>query len=388
MTTSIDNKPVVAVYTQRYLNPTMTFVYRQIKSVMNEFNPIILTPNRIQNLSLFPYENIYSKRKNISGILYRRFKKATGGFAVLSKQQNEYFKNILIENQAGIIHAHFGPSGIEIEPLARRLNIPLLTSFHGYDASSLLNNPRYISDLKVLFKYAEIIAVSNYMAGKLISVGANPDRLNVVYYGIDVEKFPFISRISIAKKIEQNNTIKFLQISNFAEKKGHKYTILAFAELLKNYNYCKLTLTGSGEKLDDSKKLCSELGISKNVYFPGILTPDKVNDAFKEADIFLHHSITAQSGDQEGIPNVIMEAMSTGLPVISTYHAGIPELISDGVNGFLVKEKDINGYVKTMEKALDSSDELIRNARQTIVQNFNIDNQTKKLCELYRKFLK
>jgi len=91
----INKKPVVAVYTQRYLNPTMTFVYRQIKSVMDEFEPIVLTPNEIRNLSVFPFEKIYSKKKNIFGILYRLYKKASGRFAVLSNSQNNYFKQII-----------------------------------------------------------------------------------------------------------------------------------------------------------------------------------------------------------------------------------------------------------------------------------------------------
>ncbi len=114
----------------------------------------------------------------------------------------------------------------------------------------------------------------------------------------------------------------------------------------------------------------------------------RVKELMKQADIFVHHSITASNGDQEGIPNVIMEAMATGLPIISTYHAGIPELITDEFNGYLVEEKDSEEYAKKIRKLLTEDISFIPlNARKTIEEKFNLKKQQIKLNSIYEELL-
>ncbi|MGE5457188.1 MAG: glycosyltransferase [Methanococcaceae archaeon] len=382
------DNPVIAAYTQRYLNTSMTFVYRQIKSVEDEFSPIVLTSNEINNIDIYPAEKIFSRPKTTLGRLYRFMKKQMGSYSILSGDQINYFKQVTKENQVKLIHAHFGPAGIEIIPVAKALKLPLIVTFHGYDASSLLKNSKYISDLQPVFRYAHIVAVSDYMATKLISAGADASRMSVIRYGISPEKFPFIKRDPVHIKYKENRTINFLQLSNFNEKKGHKYTVLAFNELIKKQSNCTLTLAGDGELRSEIEGLSASLGIRDKVFFPGNVKPEAVKTFMAEADVFLHHSLTASSGDQEGIPNVIIEAMATGLPVISTFHAGIPELIKDGYNGFLVEEKDIDSYTRKMIEIIKIENNFASLASNTVFQDFNLITQACKLKELYKSLMK
>ena len=376
----------IGIFTQRYHFPINTFILRQIQGVRNDFDPIVLTSNKPVIQGAAPDYGIFDKEKNLAGVLYRVFKKASGRFAVLSGAQEDFFENIIRKNDIRFIHAHYGPSGMEIVPLAKKMKIPLLVSFHGYDVSVMLKNKKYTRQLAEIFDYGHFIAVSNYMARKLIKAGAEQSKISVIYYGVPVEN-TFVRRKPVRDKIKDKEEIKFLQISGFAEKKGHVYTLKAFAEFLKSYQNCKLILGGHGSYFDTIKKLTEELNIKNNVFFLGAVKPDDVYDVMKDADIFLHHSVTAESGDEEGIPNVIMEAMATGLPVISTYHSGIPELIEDGVSGYLVEEKNISMYAEKIKEATDSGEDLSRNARAKIVDAFNLEKQNRKIVELYKKIL-
>ena len=380
-------KSTVAFYLQRFLYPSMTFVYRQLTGMQDVYNVIALTSNKRTSSDIFPFSPVYEKIKTPGESLMRFLKKKAGRFALLSNSQKKYFSRIIKENSVKLIHAHFGPSGIEILPVAKYLQLPLLVSFHGYDASSLLRNKSYISDLAGVINYSNIIAVSNYMKEQLVNIGADSQKISVIYYGIPVND-NLIERKSMIRKLDENERIKFLQISNFEEKKGHKYTLLAFKELLKLHTNAILIFCGDGPLKMEMEDLSKQLGISEKVEFLGRIVPEKVKNKMLESDIFVHHSITSSAGDQEGIPNVIMEAMSVGMPVISTYHSGIPELIIDGKNGFLVNEKDVTSYTKKMYEVLNSEQDIGKNAFNTIYHDFNLEKQNKKIIDLYKKLIK
>ncbi|MHA1989267.1 MAG: glycosyltransferase [Promethearchaeota archaeon] len=387
-------KPAIAFYLQHYLTPSMTFIYRQLKGVENTFNPFVLCSNKLENLDLFPYGNIYHKRRNLIYFKESRiFSKIYGYHTILSSKpqisnrQNKFFKKVLLNNEVKLIHAHFGPAAIEILPLVQKLNLPLIVTFHGYDASSLLRYEVYKRSLLPLFKYSRIITVSEFMKDVLIQNGADSDKINIVRCGIPVDKFQFIEREAANKKYNNQRKIKFLQISNFVQKKGHEYTIEAINRVINYYSNIQLILAGSGPLLNEIRQLVKIREIDSKVIFTGKVDEEQVLKLMKDADIFLHHSITTESGEQEGIPTVIMEAMATGLPVVSTHHAGIPELIKDGVNGFLVEERNIEEYVKRIVDIVEKENEFPKASRETIERNFNLEKEVKKMIEIYSKHL-
>jgi glycosyltransferase involved in cell wall biosynthesis len=380
-------KQVVALYARYFLSPSETFVYRQLQGISSVFDPIVLT-SAAQNSDLYPVDRLYVRPKGLAGRVYTRLERmATGRFSVITHAQRKYWTSKLVENQARLIHAHFGHFGMDMLGIARSLGIPLLVTFHGMDASQLLNNSSYTRGLAGLFDYAHVITISRNMARRLEPHGLDKSRLHVHYIGVPVDDFAFISRVPVSEKIKLGKPVEFLQVSNFVEKKGHRYTIDAFARHLGSYPGHNLILAGDGPMRSEVEALCSEKGIADRVAFVGRVVKTQINKLMRSADVFLHHSVTAADGDKEGIPTVIMEAMSTGLVVVSTFHSGIPELIDDGVDGLLVNERDVDAYVKKLNGLTDCDPGLPDKARAKIEDKFNMSIQNVKLGKIYEKVI-
>lgn len=386
----------ILYYLQHYLSPSMTFTYLQLLGVSKNFSTTVICSRKKENIDVFPYESLYYFPASHFQIMiaqlnekikFRAPKQFVNINPFLFRKQKEKISTVIESKKINLIHAHFGPSGIEILQTAKKLNIPLLVTFHGYDIYALLIHKKYIEHIKKLYEYAGFIVVSKNMKLRLKNIFGDDNRIHVIHCGIPLNVFSFAERESIKQKKVNNKLISFLQVSNFVEKKGQKYTVLAFSKFLESYPNANLIFAGDGPLESDIKNLCKDLNINEKVKFLGHIKHSEVFNLMKKADVFLHHSIVADNGDQEGIPTTIMEAMATGLPVISTIHSGIPELIDDGINGHLVKEKDIVAYAKKMSEILLDNGEIGANARRKIESDFNLEIQNKKIEELYSKIL-
>jgi len=391
----IMTKPRIALFLQHYLTPSMTFVYRQLLETTTDFHPLVFTSHKLENLDLFPFTEIYFRQRNFIKIKSSRaFNKIYGQNKLLSRKprlsekQKLYFSELISKNKVRLIHAHFAPSGLEILPVIRKLNVPLVVNFHGYDGSLLLKYKDYRERLKKLFNDSVILLPSNFMLNEIRKNVGEIKNYDVIYIGIPVTNFKFVERQSVRRKVEKKERIIFLQVSNFVKKKGHIFTILAFNKLLKFYENVELVLAGDGYLKEEIQKCVMKLGISDKVVFLGKVNQEEVITLMNSADVFLHHSITSDEGDKEGIPTVLMEAMATGLPCVSTVHAGIPELITDGINGFLIEERDIEGYVQKMVSLFEKDWKFSNQARKTVINNFNLEIQAERLKELFSKLIK
>lgn len=384
----MERKPAIAVYTRHFLSISMTFIYRQLLGSTEQFEPLILTEKE-DHRDVFPFSYpVFCQSRTLTERVYCKIIKIlTGRYVMLAPSQRRAWRRILKERDVRLLHAHFGPAGLEILPLARALDLPLLVTFHGFDASKVLHEPRYIAALRQLFAYAYVLTVSKNMAEHLVAHVGEAPRIEVVYCGVPLEDFHFVERVPPSEKMRRGEVIELLQVSNFVEKKGHLYTVRAFCELLTVYPHCRLTLAGDGELRPAIEILCNELGIKEKVRFLGKVTRSEVPPVMAAADIFVHHSVTATDGDKEGIPTVIMEAMAAGLVQVSTIHAGIPELITDGIHGFLSPEKDIQAYVFKLKSALACRKEVSRAARRKVEEEFNLTRQNEKLNAIYQKVI-
>lgn len=380
-------KPAVAVFTYRYLARTMTFVYQQLLGVCDRFEPIALA-TLYEAPEFFPYEHVYVCETNpVRRVLANGLERVTGRVDIPSRPQTERFAEIARRHDVKLIYAHFGTAGMMALPLARLLDVPLLVLFHGYDASRSLRFSAYRKQLQPLFEYADVLAVSRYFADRLIEHGADPDRTGVFHCGVPVDRFVYRERKSIREKVSAGETIRYLQVASFADKKGHRYTLEAFRDLFAFHPNSELIFVGDGGLRRGCEKLASELGIAGKVRFEGWAAPEQVESFMAEADVFVHHSVTVDNGDQEGIPTGIMEAMATGLPVVTSLHSGIPELVQEGESGALVPERAVPAYAAKLRETLEWGSELGRNARRRVEDEFNIERQSARLGDIYARLI-
>ncbi len=372
-----------------YLEHSETFIYRQLKELSK--NHDVLTLSTVaKNISLYPKagELKFRKYNLIDRIYVKLFTQKYGVRYDFPPFKKQFFIREIKRFKPDVIHAHFGSNGIEILPIAIKMGIPLFTTLHGIDASEFLNDTNYRKRIIDLSNVSTILTVSAIMRQEIINIGANPSNIFVNRIGIPVDEFDFSLRIPIRDKLREKQEIIFLQISRFTEKKGHQFTVRAFAKFLgKHPNLSvRLLLGGDGPLLHNTIQLVNELGIANQVEFIGKVAHHKVKEYLQNADVFLHHSITTKNDDKEGIPTVIMEAMATGLPVLSSKHAGIPELVLDGITGFLVEEKDIDSYVLCMEKIIEADTEkMALECRKHIENNFNTRRQVAELVKFFEK---
>jgi len=360
----------VAYFVKKY-GRFMTYLNDEIKN-LKVFEPIMLTETTGE-LTLLPTGlRIYSE---------------LGFFGGKSKYwfRSKFFRDILMRNRVGLIRACFGYGGLKMLPLCQQLKLPLITSFHGIDVSERAKRRIYRYRLKKLFEKGSLFLVrSEVMKEDTSNLGCKGDKIVVHYGGVDVEKFRF------KKRRETQGKVKILMCGRFIEKKGFEYGIMAFAQLLKKYNDIELRIIGDGYMQRKLKMLVMRLGAHKNLIFLGVKSHSEVAKEMRDADIFLSPNVTSRNGDREGIPNTIKEAMATGLPVVSTYHAGIPELVIDKKTGFLVPEKDVDGLVNRLDYLIahpEIWDDLGREGRKVVEEKFNLFKQVRKLEKIYKSLL-
>ena len=375
----------ILIFVETFSNPTETFVYNQVITMAKDHEVKVVCLKRL-NESSFPFDHV-QELPFAQSLLQRKSK------ALLRKWNWSLdFKNSTFAQQLNhsiqsfspdIIHCHFGIQALYLTDNISLHNIPIFITFHGYDASKMLRESRIYRDrLRGLLRQAQIhsLFVSQALLNNLLSYDIHPAQQEVLYLGID--PVFFTRQIYPSQK-----PFTFLQVASFTEKKGQEYTLKAFAEFIKiNPTFQgKLVLAGSGPLLQQIKDLAEKLGITAFLEFPGLVNREEVKALMEGAHVFLHHSITASDGNTEGLPTVIMEAMAMELPVISTLHAGIPELVEENVNGYLVKEKDTATYAAKMAAILGWS--YLPENRQKVLQDFNNNNYLEKLAQRFQSVL-
>lgn len=372
----------ILMYADGFGGNTTTFINNEIKYLESRHNLTFACIRKL-NSGIFKFNSV--KVLPFKVTLYAKVLKRL--YPSLNYKNNDFANalNILVEEiKPDVIHCHFGTEALKIIDNLEDKTIPIVIHFHGYDASSALKNKEYIIRLKEVLSQDRVypIFVAKYLRQNLIKLGISIKNETILHCGIDLEMF------QLDKKIIKKKTKKiFLQVSSLVEKKGHEYTLQAFAKFLKNNkkNY-ELWLTGDGERRQFLEDLTKKLNIQSSVKFLGYVIPSEAIELMKKADVFVHHSITASNGDQEGIPTAVMEAMAMELPVISTIHSGIPELVQNGVNGYLVQEKDINTYAKKMNEALNLGK--LFNNREIINADFELTKHNEQLVQLYQQIVK
>lgn len=352
----------VLVYRRKFLPRSETFIYEQLLG-HQAVKPIVLTRQRPFNRKQFPYSPVYV-RKRLAGL-----------------------STWLRKKKVKCLHARFGPAGLELLPYARKTKLPLITSFHGFDATKRVKeNPGYRRSLRRLFRRGKAFTVvSNHMKKRLIRLGCPAKKITLIRSGIDLRKFPMQPILPV-----NDGEYRLLSVGRLTEKKGMDTLVRAFARVRKEYPRAKLIIIGDGEWKPKLRRLIKKHKLGKRVVLKGAQPHREVQRQLGKCHVFVLACKTARSGDKEGIPNVLMEAMATGRPVISTYHSGIPELVVHKETGYLVPERSPTQLGKMINHVLDSQDEwnqMAARAREKVERNHNIDKQRAKLEDLYLRVM-
>lgn len=253
--------------------------------------------------------------------------------------RNKALSQFLKRNRIDVVLAEYGMVGASICKACKLVKVPLIIHFHGADAHHYETVNKYIKQYKEAFEYASaIIAVSQFMLNKLIQLGAPKDKIFLNPYGVDLNKF------TNSSPEVSSNTLFFA--GRFVEKKAPQVLIKAFGIVKKSVPNAKLIMAGNGPLLEDSKLLAKKLNL--NIEFPGVYSHQQVKEKMQMVRGFVQHSVIATDGDAEGTPNSILEASASGLPVISTFHAGISEAVIDKKTGLLSNENDIEAFANNM----------------------------------------
>ncbi|WP_134686631.1 glycosyltransferase [Brevibacillus migulae] len=353
----------VLVYRRKFLAKSETFIYQQLIG-HKQVKPAVLTRSRPINRRQFPFSPIYVRRSFKGLVPWLRKKKIK------------------------CLHARFGTAGVEILPIARRAKLPLIVSFHGFDATKLVKqSSSYRMKLRRLFRHAAAVTVvSNHMKRRLIRLGCPAHKITLIRSGINLQKFPYLPTPPV-----KDGKYRILSVGRLTEKKGMNTLIKAFRKVHEKYPQARLTIVGEGEERRKLKKLVRRLRLKKQVTFTGALPHDKVREQMEKCHLFVIACKTAKDGNQEGIPNVLMEAMATGRPVVSTYHAGIPELIEHGKHGYLVPEGASTKLAKMITTVLEEQENwpvITTLARERVEQQHDIEKQREILERLYLQVLK
>ena len=355
------------MFREDFLPFSQTFVFEEIR-LLARHHVDVFAWQRL-NESLFPYEPVY-----------------VGGLPFLLTGYSEAFHSKFQSQPYELIHAHFGTSGMYALPYASRYGLPLVVTFHGVDVTVLSSWARFLPHrwpyawlAPRLFQRMTLgLCVSQEIRDRLRALGAPADRLLIHRLGIDLNQFTMGPR--------DPARVEVAMVGRLVEKKGFEYGLQAFTRVAKANVNTSLTIIGDGPRRRSLEQLTAALGVSDRVTFTGVLSGREVSERLRRSDVLLAPSVTGRDGNREGSPMTVKEGSASEVVPVSTYHAGIPEIVEDGTTGFLVNERDVDALADRLERLVRDKDlraRMGRAARAKMEREFDNRKQVDELEHLY-----
>jgi colanic acid/amylovoran biosynthesis glycosyltransferase len=333
-------KPTLWIFTPSYGATSEVWMHRQLNFI-SKFDVRVFTWRLISNgfqmsetskITLLPQPREHQKGRAYS--LMRSLRNFRFNFYNGTLAEIKSIQQMIDMARPAVILCQYGHCGLHMLPLAQYFRIPLVVHFHGYDLSRNIRQPTYAQRLIwQRNRFAGLVVVATYMEDWLIRHGFRSDRIRKIPCGIPIENYLPLAEVG-------TKDCRFLSVGRLTPKKAPDLTIRAFAKCRQYADNVTLTIVGDGSLRTLCENLVDELGIRPYVSFLGAQSEQQVREELKKASVFVQHSITAKDGDKEGWPVALAEAAASGLPIVSTLHASIPEQVDHGGSGFLVKEGD------------------------------------------------
>jgi len=317
--------------------------------------------------------------------VYESFTLPRIGWQMLTGNVQPYLR-LLRPERPSLIHAHFGIEGVSALGVAMQLGIPLVTTFHGFDATlkpyAMFASPawfRYPLMRRKLARDGDLfLCASAFIRQRLLETGFPESRTHVHYIGVDCR--------TIGPRADSDEQLLILHVARLVEVKGTRYLLRAFARVARTCDRVRLLIIGDGPLRGPLHALASSLGVGDRVEFQGALPHAQVLASMRKAAMLVLPGIRTATGREEGLGMVLLEAAATGVPIIGSRVGGIPECIVDGKTGFLVPERDEEALARRMAELL--ADPVRRHGmgaagRALVEDRFDIERQTAALEKLY-----
>jgi glycosyltransferase involved in cell wall biosynthesis len=368
----------VAIFRRAMLSRSETFI-RNEALALERYSAIFLGLQRDSGLDL-PEDRVFIAPA-------ARSRLQAGRARLLGRTPTAVLARACRSHDARIIHAHFGHDGLPALELARCLGVPLVVTFHGFEATmsdealSTLGGAlaQYVRRRDEIFAEAALlIGVSRFITEELRSRGAPEHKLRVHRQGIALG----------AAHDPERGAPSVLFVGRHVAKKGLGDLVEAMATVRRAVPDATLLLVGDGPDRRIHEARARALGVEAE--FLGWRTPEEVRRFMASARVLCVPSHRAEDGDAEGLPTVILEALASGLPVVGTRHSGIPEAIGPGRGGLLAEERDVQGLARHLIRVLADDDlwrELSAAGRDNARHNFDPGRQTAELESFYDEVL-
>ena len=282
-----------------------------------------------------------------------------------------------------VLHCQFGELGIEVAALKNCgvLDGRLITSFRGADAT--IEAHRQLTVYTELFRTGDcFLAVSGSIREKLLELGCPADKIRILRSGVDLSAFDYRGPRG------PHMPVRLVSIGRLAPTKGIEYALDAIRRLLDEGVALEYRIAGDGPRRQELEDKAARLGLESVVAFEGAVDRDRVVRILRDSDILIAPSVIAESGQTEGVPNVLKEAMACGVPAIGTRVGGVAELIEHGTNGFLVPQKDADAIADCIRTILDQQDslpEILSRARESIERDYDLRRLNSDLENVYQR---
>jgi colanic acid/amylovoran biosynthesis glycosyltransferase len=366
----------VIIFRNELLPISETFIEAQVRS-LKSFQPQYVGLVPAGHSLPLPANTIFlcGRRSRFSRVLAAAYKSVAYPRRAYSQVR---------EAGANLLHAHFALDGATALPLRAFLKVPLLVTLHGYDVTTTdatfrktIGGRLYLAKRRQLWEKASLfLCVSQFIRKKAIEAGFPEEKLVVHYIGIDRKLFEYTPNQAARKSV--------LFVGRLVEKKGCSYLIEAMADIQKRHPDAELIVVGTGPQRSALAKRAKHLSL--HCRFMGAQPQSTIHQLLQSARVFCVPSVTAATGDSEGLGIVFAEAQAMGVPVVSFQHGGIPEVVRHGETGLLATEGDTAKLGQYIERLITDDqlwEQYSREGVAWVQRQFDLEGQTRKLEEIY-----
>ncbi len=395
--TSLDPRPHVISLCGTYLKPEMQSIYRQIVGLRRVRTTVYA--QWVENETLFPFERVtrlcklhYRPKGNfLKRFWYKYVIKQWPPPVEINKFTCPCYPWDLIAkleaDKPDLVHAYYGHKAVGYLPMLKAWGGPFVVSFHGVDVAKDMDKPEHVAAMQQVFERAELVmARSQSLLDRVAAIGCPREKLR-----LNRTPIPMHHLLATVRTPPTNGEWRLVQACRLIGKKGLFTAIEAMQEVVKHHPRIKYLICGTGPMEEKLREEIKRRNLSANVELLGWLGQEQLLAEYQRAHVFLHPSETTRDSDQEGIPNSMLEAMATGLPVVATRHGGIPEAVTSGRDGLLVPEKKPSQLADAILQLLNEPARLAAmstEASRSVREHFEANAQISKMEDVYFEAIK